>query len=144
VSRPTIGGWQVCGLSPGKHVLTVCSSRGDFRCAFDTSTVVQLDAVEPRVHVHVDQVFVGKSSWTGQDLAFTLGNMQLATDQRLPVELPPQIALAWTEAGNEPHAYLCEPPRSPAPGCSRCGAASDPEPAGLLFAVVVFVLARRR
>jgi hypothetical protein len=144
VSRPTIGDWQVCGLSPGKHVLTVCSSRGDFGCAADTSTVVQIVAVEPRVHVHVDKVFVGSASWVGHDLSFPLGNMQLATDQRFPVELPPQISLAWTEAGNEPHAYVCEPPRSPAPGCSRCDATGDPEHAALLFAVVAFALGRRR
>lgn len=140
VTWPERGDWQVCGLSPGNHVLTVCSSRGDFRCAAEASTVLQLVEVEPRVHVRVDRVFVGRPSWSGQQLSFTLGNAQRATDLKLPA----QIALAWTEEGDLPHAYLCEPPRSPAPGCSRCDAASDPEQAALFFAVVAFAVGRRR
>ena len=140
VTKPANGAWQVCGISPGNHVLTMCSSRGDFRCSADASTVVQLVEVEPRVHVRVDQVVVGRPSWAGQHLSFTLGNAQRATDLKLPA----QIALAWIEEGDLPHAYLCEPPRSPAPGCSRCDAASDPEQAVLLFAVVALVVGRRR
>jgi MYXO-CTERM domain-containing protein len=140
VGQPANGAWQVCGLTPGRHVLTLCSSRGDFRCAADTATTVQFVDVEPRVHVAVDRVFVGKPSWTGQNLSFTLGNAHRATH----LKLPPQITLAWTEAGNLPHAYLCEPPGSPAPGCSRCDATSDPGQAALWLAVVAIILARRR
>lgn len=140
VTRPANGVWEVCGLSPGRHVLTMCSSRGDFRCNAEASTVVQLVEVEPRVHVRVDHVFVGPPSWAGQTLSFTLGNAQTATD----LELPPQITLAWTEEGNLPHAYLCQPPRSRSPGCARCGAAGDPEQAGFLLAVVATFTGRRR
>jgi MYXO-CTERM domain-containing protein len=140
VSAPANGAWQICDLAPGHYDLTVCSSRGDFRCSADASTLVQLVEVEPRVQVHVDQVFVGRPSWAGQQLSFTLGNAQHATD----LTLPPQIALAWTEDGKLPHAYLCEPPGSPAPGCSRCDATSDPGQAALWLAVVAIVLGRRR
>ena len=140
VTRPANAAWQVCGLSPGQHTLTVCSLRSAFRCTAATASVVQLVEAEPRVHVRVDHVFVGTQSWAGRDLSFTLGNAQRATD----LTLPPQVTLAWTEDGEVPHAYLCEPPRSGAPGCARCNATGDPEQAAWLLAVVAIAVGRRR
>ena len=141
VSYPSIGAWRVCDLAPGHHVLTVCSSEGDFRCAADVSataaSTVQMFAVEPRVRVRATQVYVGTSSMVGRDFTFTLGNAQHVK------QLPPTITLAWTEDGDLPHAYLCEPPRSPAPGCGRCDA-GEPGGAALLFAIVAIAVGRRR
>ena len=143
VSYPSTGAWRVCDLAPGHHVLTVCSSEGDFRCAADVSAstpiTVQMTEVEPRVSVRATEVYVGTPSMVGRDFTFTLGNAQHAKDLRLPS----QITLAWTEDGELPHAYLCEPPRSPAPGCGRCDAGS-PSGAALLFAVLAIVIGRRR
>ncbi len=144
VSYPSTGGWQVCGLTPGRYALSMCSSHGAFQCTAEVSangsSFVEMVEVEPRVRVHVDHVFVGTPSWAGRDLTFTLGNAQRAYE----LTLPPQVTLAWTEGSPLPHAYLCELPPTSAPGCGRCDARSDPGGAVFLLTLLAIAIGRRR
>lgn len=147
---------RVCGITPGAHTITFCGiDCGAVDVAAGTTARIHLRSVEPALTVHVDRVLEGDPALRGQRLDGTLSQWTPGDDHGIfpgrrtidELSIGQQVEL-WWPAGT-PRAFTrlpgCHPDlqaRGPAPGCTRCDAASS-SPASLILLLPVLLLLRR-
>jgi uncharacterized protein (TIGR03382 family) len=148
-----------CGLSPGRHTLSLCGVRCGEVALSAGSIPVRVSTAEPQLTVRVDRVFVGSPDLVGTDVSGELRDLLYTGDQNIDREtylrgaLSPGTPIEVSWPPGEVPQFIWEVPRcsyqrrhpSPPPGCTRCDSGgSAPVAPALLLALVVVGLRRRR